>query len=518
MKPYRDITLSFAKLASKANNIDEHWGFICVAGTNEATVAFDVYKELTGQIKSYIDSFPLTFEINGVSATQEDIETYEQTPSAINNWKISLNKLPLIRVCHADGWRYNFFLNESTCLGWLQKQNPLLSECIFNSGEKNCIIVNNLSHCFGGVFTSFTSTDEKMTPRDQAEFSLPDRKKIRESLRIVTDQDISIFCPAYEVRIFGSSKLSQEFVNKASLALATSLLSEYYSFEKVIIDGFRRIELKLDDEKSKATEAFYRGLLELVDWIYSDRITIRKKLFHERLSLELSTNDSFVEALSRHSEKAIKQAKERYNFVIIDRKDAYLKELKELLKDVRAQSDLYANKLRSLLSNFLRDLLAALILIGFTIFTKFKDNQILEDIKLLDIVFFGLSIYYTFSVIMQSIVDTTDILISKRELTYWKNVTKELMPEEEFNHHIENALNPRRKSFIVIYMIVALGYIAIAISCYKFPMLLRNKSNEQSKQINLSTPSTHTNLSAPDKNKLEMKDSLFNTSQDKLSR
>jgi len=207
----------------------------------------------------------------------------------------------------------------------------------------------------------------------------------------------------------------------------------------------------------------------VVAWIFEDRVSIRKKLFNERLSLDLESDDTLLGSLIKCLPSALSQAKERYNFVIIDRKDAYVKELKELLKDIRTQSELYAGKIRSLLSNFLRDLLAALVLIGFTIFTKFTDQEALADNNRLRLVFNALAIYFIASIVLQSIIDCTDILVSKREMFYWKNATKELLPEKDFTKHIENSLKGRRYALRAIYPVVAIFYGGIAAVCFYFP-------------------------------------------------
>lgn len=60
---------------------------------------------------------------------------------------------------------------------------------------------------------------------------------------------------------------------------------------------------------------------------------------------------------------------------MLERRDAYAKELTNLLKDLKAQSDLYSSKVRSLLGNLTRDVLAGILLIGFTMFTKFTEIE-----------------------------------------------------------------------------------------------------------------------------------------------
>ena len=103
-----------------------------------------------------------------------------------------------------------------------------------------------------------------------------------------------------------------------------------------------------------------------------------------RLTLEIDESKSLIHELNLHLEKAFEEAIQRYNFAILERREKYISELKELLKDIKNQSDLYSQKIRNLLNNLLRDILAAILLIGFTIFTKFSDNLILDKVSLLN--------------------------------------------------------------------------------------------------------------------------------------
>jgi hypothetical protein len=214
-------------------------------------------------------------------------------------------------------------------------------------------------------------------------------------------------------------------------------------------------------------------LTEAVSWIYEDKPITRRKLFNDRLTLDIDEDKTLIENLYLHAENSLTQARERYIFVITERKDAYIKELKDLLKDLRSQSDLYSQKIRALLNNFLRDLLASIILIGFTIFTKFSDNLNLDKEKLLVYVFSGLGIYYIVSIILQVTIDCIDINITSKELKYWKNASKELLPEREFERHYNSSLKSRRRSIYWLYPIISILYVAISFACFVYPHIFK---------------------------------------------
>jgi len=165
----------------------------------------------------------------------------------------------------------------------------------------------------------------------------------------------------------------------------------------------------------------------------------------------------------------LEQAKERYNFVILERRDQYVKELNSLLKDVKSQSELHATKIRNLLSNLLRDVLAAIVLVGFTLFSKVSDIVQLNESHLLVYIFTGLGIYYIVSIALQATIDLVDVWTSKQEMFYWENVTKELIPAGDFKKHVANSLRSRVCGFSIIYPIIAFIYLVLAVACFLFP-------------------------------------------------
>jgi hypothetical protein len=251
------------------------------------------------------------------------------------------------------------------------------------------------------------------------------------------------------------------------------IAQEYYSNGKLVLDGLKRVELPVAGAE-ECSYTCYAALARIVAWLYEDKIKTRKKLFADRLTLELRPGESLIGALQHNLEESFQQAKERYAFVILERKDAYFKELKDLLKDLRTQSDLYATKIRSLVTNILRDALAGIVLIGFTIFTRFSDNITLDKAQLLNYVFGGLAIYYLISFTVQLIVDVTDVRITGKELAYWKKVSKEYIPDAEFEEHRSRSLEKRIWNFRIVYSIVGLLYLTIAFACYHYPSILHH--------------------------------------------
>jgi len=467
-------------LAEQAVLVEEKWGHLKLSGNALPDLIYKYNGLKTGFGTLGFNNI-LSLTVNGNPVPADDLELYEKVTVA--DWSINLNKLPIISKKNSDGWYYNIFLKTQNCTEWLKASNPLSKKHPFNELSPLRIIADDLTETFGGVGLQFLSptkqTLKALTPAElqaHAAIKLPSSQALREHTHFITNEEVEVNPTAFHVYGGNALDIKTVFLYKACQVLSLYLLNEYYSNDKVVIDGIKRVVLKLDDGSASVSEKFYRELLALVSWIYEDRVSVRRKLFNERLSLDRDESDTLLKALIKNISSGAAQAKERYNFVIIDRKDAYVKELKELLKDIRTQSELYSGKIRALLSNFLRDLLAAIVLVGFTLFTKFTENAKLVNQDLLQYVFYSLTVYYLISILMQSLVDITDIQVSKREIIYWKNATKELLPEKEFKDHINKSLKGRQRSLQIIYPIIAACYLAVAFACFKYPVIFKSLS------------------------------------------
>ena len=131
------------------------------------------------------------------------------------------------------------------------------------------------------------------------------------------------------------------------------------------------------------------------------------------------------------------------------------KNFTNLLKDLKAQSDLYSSKVRSLLGNLTRDVLAGILLIGFTMFTKFTEIEKLSRYEnIINIIFCGLAIYFTASAITQAIIDTSDLILSRVELNHWCKCTSEVIPKKELKKSYQKDFKSTNYSYYnYIYII-----------------------------------------------------------------
>ncbi len=452
-------------LIGHSQNVEEYWGGIDIRG-----IYYDSFGLNTLELNETLTAlgFPssLSVSIDGDRVTPNNIIGY----NANSNWSLNINKLLFCDQKIGDCF-YNFFYSKAEFINWAQKLNPFGPDCPLNKINPLKIIVNGLDDSFGGPH--FLVTKNENEGFYMSNYNLPGEKEITQQVHFITPNSVSIV-PDNHFITFGSldNDCAKPFIRNSGIILSACLVDEYYSNDKIILRGVKRVQMKLSSSDPKIDLNFLAKLGKVVEWIYEDKTETRIKLLIDRLTLDLDYDKPYLDGLLFIIESAFQQAKERYNFVIIERKDNYLKELRELLKDVKGQSDLYSTKVRNLLSNLMRDVLAGFLLVGFSFFTKITEmTKLINQEALITLVFRGFSIYFLISAIIQSIVDISDLRISNKEMRYWKNVSREYIPDKEFSEHIKLSLSPRKNSIYVIYPIILFVYFLIATISWYFPCI-----------------------------------------------
>lgn len=398
-------------------------------------------------------------------------ELNELLESNISKWRVILAK-NLDNLYEGLKGKIIFFFSLKGFERFVEELNPFGQKSILNTTENIVIIVKGIeTFAFGPKL--FIGDLGKEASFDNSNNNFPTSQKILETIHFISNEDV-VIAPSNSVLTNGdiSSRLLREFIKKSIQVLAACLINEYYSNKKVVLKGIKRIETSLNTDElneDKSLPELQSQLIEAVNWVYEERTDTRLKLLLDRITLDFDEKKSYLNNLFNHLSKALKQAKEQYNFVILDRKDQYLKEVRELLKDLKTQSELYSTKIRSILSNWLRDVLAALASIVFTTFSKSGEISIVKYNGSLDFILKALSIYYVISVILQVLIDWRDIAVSQKELKYWKDVTRAYIPVVEFEAHLKDALTARKKMACLFRIIIILLYIIIAVVCWNYP-------------------------------------------------
>lgn len=474
MVDYANLFSLLKPILDNKTSIKDEWGFLEIEGQWYQDAASDV-----NRIAGFLGSCNLKLNVK-YDGKQIPVDSLADdfSKSTFTKWWLHINKLAILQP-DSTGVSHNFFCHTAGLQTWLNNCDPIRSDNPLLALPLIKIIVADLNANYIGSNTQIIGLASiDMNISWTSSMSLPGVELVSNVVHVVTEGSSAIVPKRFYIEGDFTSEFGQALVRCFSIPLMAAIVHEYHSMSKVVLDGFKRMNLHLINSTDRGDGDTYKRLLEIVRWIYADKTSTKLKLFCERFTLEMNEQESTWTGILKHGSAAFRQAQQRFNFIILDRKDKYVSELKDLLKDLRTQSDLYALKIRTLLSNLLRDVIAAILLIGFTVFTKISDNLQLEKSELLEIVFNGLAVYYLLSFIFQGTVDLVDIRVSKKELSYWKQVTNELLPVGEFETHMSKSLRGRRRS-LWLYGIIGLLYVSLAFACHKFPGVFNKIENNE---------------------------------------
>jgi hypothetical protein len=469
----------FASLFEKLSIIDgiseksqstENWGNISFSGINNDE-NITCFQELFSELESLglKNSVNCIIEKKSISI-QEFFTDIQQGDS----WRININKNVLL---NRDTKRiyYNFFYSKEKFIDWLKNTDPFAEEYPLND-KRIHIVVNNLEDNFGGFnFVVCNQSYPQDLNNNTDNWEDYNEDLISDNIHIISNSKL-IVQPLKHYLSFGKvTEVSKYFYRNSIIVLLASLCNEIYEGGNIVLRGFRRIEfeLGLGYWGNEISAEYQENLANAVKWVYqsTERSDLRLKLLLERITLDIDYRLPYFQGLFEIIESATKQAKERYSFIIYDRKDLYQKELKDLLRDLKILTDLYSSKLRSLLSNLLRDVLAAFILVGITLFSKTTEIQKLFENSTIKYVFIAFGGYFIISAIFQLVTDVFDIYRSNKEFDYWKNISREYMSQIDFETHKSKTLTVRANGTMLLYGLVILLYLIIAFVCFSFPCI-----------------------------------------------
>lgn len=462
----QDIFKQLDKIISKGGGFTEVWGNITVDIGYYSDLLTDI-RRLSVCLEAYSNLLVPQIKVDSDLIAIDEIDDYSGC-----HFEIIINKINLKTI---DDYKVQFFYNLEHFEDWLKSIHPFKKLPY----SKLKIIVHELNTSCGGPNLLITGDfDEVFDLQDDL---LPTDSLISDHVLIPNGQDLAYNVHQYLIT-FVNKRKSNPKTNYFDFCLIYSCATLCGTFvneldgTSVILQGVKRIKVPLYNDNTEVDLKFSLLLKEIVEWIYQDKdnakIDIRRKLFLDRVTLDIDYEQPLLNELPLIARNAFDQAKERYNFVMLERRDAYAKELAILLKDLKLQSELYSTKLRSLLGNLARDVLAGILLVGFSLFTKFKEIEaLLKYETLINLIFKGLALYFIASALMQLITDISDVILSKRELNYWSKCTSETMPKKEIDGHMRKSLNPRLLVTSIIYLLLITLYAIIAYVTWRFPEL-----------------------------------------------
>lgn len=426
-------------------------------------------KDGSGQVLSCLESLLVSHEkyvsveIDGEEFSLEDVpaigtETVE--------WKVIVGKSPFKKA--DNGLQQIPFFTTKGYIDWC---NSLLNLRPISPHIEGPVVISvaGLGCSFGGKYITVCDIEGSLPDAQTGAIKpeLPCSAQVHRLIHVVSDHVLKVD-PCFFDLSWGSleSPLAQPLKCVFVAHLAACLAQDIYLKDgqlQAVLRGTKRLDLPLlpieGDCLSSTTIAH---LSEAVAWIYDERAETRHRLVSDRLSIDIVPQQSLTMGALCNITDAVKQARERYGFVIMERKDAYYKELRDLLKDVRSQADLYATKVRDLVTSLQRDVLAMLVLLGFTLLPKISQAQTVLTTPSFDMVMFFriLSGYFIVSFLLQSVSHWRDLSLSYREGHDWLTLIHDYTSPQELKDNFEKPLKRRKITF----------YIALFVSfiCYGF--------------------------------------------------
>lgn len=461
-----------------SSSIDETWIALNIRGVYEAA-----------HNKSYFVELHEEADVLGINLSMF-IETDRIDWNSINDdlidgteWRINIDKTSLYEGTEVIN---NFFFYKEKFLTWILGSNPFSSTYPLNNNRKCKIEVYGLGTSFGGPNFVIGSSE-----RDFPEYDISSYEEghILSINRFFTSQSLSIY-PSNHIITFGEvNEYSKPFYKNAILCMTLSLCDEIFD-EKVILRGVRRIEQARNwtDSQTLDLKDFHDLLLKTIRWVYDSdsRYELRHKLLMDRITLDIPVNGSITDGLAKVIKASLEQAVERYHFAIYERGTQYQKELRDLLKDIRILSDSYSSKVRSVISNLSRDVLAGLLTVGVTLFSKYSEMTRLSDEGILAFVFKAYGMYYICSILIQTVVDWMDLYDSEHEFDHWKDSAREYLTADEFNKHKKETIGKRKTKTICQYVAVGVLYIGLSLFCFYASGIWSNITDDGKAQNNKS--------------------------------
>ncbi|MEN4050196.1 hypothetical protein P9A10_16365 [Serratia marcescens] len=436
-----------------------------------------------GNACSELDMLCPTIMVSGSSVDSEEVSDYVGVDDS--PWSILISKNLLADALKPDNKpdsKNVLFLCEARALDWVKTVDPFAAPTIElapDFSQETFIWIYGLEKAFGGPCVNVLPVNKHNDINQVDDLTLPNAIQISESVKISSDTHLKIRPNAFLIN-WGdlTSDLAKGFIALGIDNLIASLAFEVKRYEgkyTISFKGTKLVTKTLDRNIDANCFDLQRKLIKTVSWAYKERSETRLQLIMDRLSLDIEPEQSIYEGLSLYIDEALQQAQDSYAFVILDRKDAYHKEMRELLKDMRSQADMYASKVRDLISNITRDILGILAFVGFSFLSKFDKKNLMDllDSHELSILVKFLAGYLLLSCILQISAHWRDSFLSTRESQRWLKVLQRYTSREENSNNFLQPINSRKNTLYFSFVVMVLVYVALFITTWNLPAIAK---------------------------------------------
>lgn len=374
-----------------------------------------------------------------------------------------------------------FFLMDQFCT-WSEQLLPFdrQSNLEPDFSRPVTIRVHGLDNGFGGPSLWIVPVDAPAAHSSQ-ECDLPDDATVHKLVHLISPVQPMQLSPCGWILNWGDLTAShvRPWLRLSCLVMSGCIVNELKRTDSAIsvtVRGAKSHTLGLWQSYSELPwRSLQSSLMSAVAWVYAERSETRLKLLIDRLSVDLEPTECWLANLHRHLRAALKQAQDSYAFVILDRKDAYFKEMREVMKDMKSQADLYATKVRELVSSLTRDILGVLVFIGFSFIGKF-DQKNLDGLLLsgeLSLLLKFLAGYLLLSCVLQLVTHWRDAELAYEEGKNWLGVLQNYTSQQEHENRFLTPLRKRRSTLFYAMAISAMLYVLLIAMVWNLPFIAK---------------------------------------------
>lgn len=466
------------KLASLATKVSEESYRITVEGESLNEVIATILIEINSQLNVLqVD----TFSFSSASDIIDVSDRGNFTEYFNAQWSITLGKSSLAALLKAREIEQKvIYFSAERFKEWLLTLDPFIknSHRDPNFSEPVTFFVNGIQNAFGGpslwVLPIGSHTAKSDVIKDT---QLPDISDVHKLIHINSDCLMTV-CPKGWVLTWGDmeQESAKAMANLSAMVLSASLVQELKRAGNKLeatLRGTKLISPALTTDLDVVS--FLPILIETVEWVYEQRPETRLKLITDRLSIDITPDQSLIEGMKINLSEALKQAKDSYSFVILERKDAYHKEMRELMKDMKSQADLYAAKVRDLVASLARDVLGILVFLGFSFVGKFDHDKLNVTLGSgeLSILMKFMAGYLILSFLLQLATHISDAQLSFGESKKWLKVLQNYTSREENNKDFIEPIENRRSVLFLAFFIIGFIYLVLALIIWNLPFVVR---------------------------------------------
>lgn len=438
--------------------------------------------EIGSLLEQLVPGIVPNFRIDGESLPLSDAVKQRYN---VSGWQLVFEKKAL-----AEYWKLRedeetvLFFGEHGFLQWLQVFDPFKKNSNYDPDFRKSVTVrvHGLDEAFGGPDVWVVPTSYTGELPDAGLSRLPSATQVNNVVHINGSDEVIRIDPRGWAVTWGatSSAPARSLLRLTCLVLASCLTNEI-TFSRagsatISIRGPRRVQLPLWHTGSELDwKGLNESLMKAVAWVYEERPETRLKLLLDRLTLDLGTRGCYIESLHAHLSMALRQAQDSYGFVILDRKDAYVKEMREIMKDMKSQADLYAEKTRAITSALIRDFLGVLLIIALSFMGKFDRINLHALLASPELSIFVkiLAGYLALSMLLQFATNIRDDLLSYSDANRWIAVLRNYTSSDEAKQNFLSPIARRRDTLHVAMVIIAILYACLIMAVLYLPSLAK---------------------------------------------